>query len=115
MHYLVLIKRIFIDGPDVKNLLVINGSTVRENVTAVLECDVDSNPASSIKWTFNNDLISDYDNNERQRFYYIRETTCYHTGTYRCSAKNTISEQDYNASKEVNLHVVCEYICLIIK
>lgn len=96
------------DGPAIKSLKVLNGSTALENSSVLLECEVESNPAPDIEWTFKNELLRDISFTAGRSYYTIARATCFQTGIYSCTANNSIDEQAYNVRKEVELFVNCE-------
>jgi hypothetical protein len=93
-------------------LSVINGNEIGENDTVIVQCKVEGNPLSKMKWTFENKTLIEGNHGVRQSNYTIQSAKCVDTGIYMCTATNIINMNSYSDTRVVQISVKCKYIPL---
>ena len=86
-------------------------NTVSESESAVFQCNVDSNPASSITWTSTRSgRVLQKNHSVLQSSYIIDRAKCTEAGTYMCQATNTFNGEMGMANKTIDLYVLCKLV-----
>ena len=100
-----------LDKPSDLRLEIHKSSTVNESESANFQCNVDSNPASNIRWTSTRSgKVLQTDPNVIQSNYTINRANCKQTGTYMCQATNTFNGNMGMANKTIDFHVLCKLV-----
>ena len=105
------ISFLLLDKPSDLRLEINKSKTVNESESAIFQCNVDSNPASSIKWTSTRSgKALQTDHNVLQSNYTINRANCKQTGTYMCRATNTFNGVMGMANKTIDFYVLCKLV-----
>ena len=105
------ISFLFLDKPSDLRLKIHKNNTVNESGSAIFQCDVDSYPASNIKWTSTrSEQVLQTDHSVLQSNYAINKANCNQTGTYMCQATNTFNGVMGMANKTVDLYILCKLV-----
>ena len=100
-----------LDKPSDLRLEIHNSNRVNESESAIFKCNVDSNPASNIKWTLTRSgKVLQTDHNVLQSNYTIDRAKCTQTGTYMCQATNTFNGEMGMANTTIDLYVLCKLV-----
>ena len=91
---------------------IIDGNEIAENNTATIQCKVQSNPLSNVRWSFRNETLNEDNHVVLQNNYTIQRAKCVDTGFYMCTATNIINMESYSDKRVVQLSVKCKYIIL---
>jgi hypothetical protein len=105
------ISLLLLDKPSDLRLEMHKSNTVNESESAIFQCDVDSNPASNIKWTSTRSgkvLQTDY--TVLQSNYTINRAKCTQAGAYMCQTTNTFDGVMGMANKTIDLYVLCKLV-----
>ena len=109
------ISFLLLDKPSDLRLEIHKNSTVNESESAIVQCSVDSNPASNIKWTTSRSgKVLQTDHSVLQSSYIIDRAKCTQTGTYMCQATNTFNGMMGMANKTIDFIVLCKLVNLVI-
>ena len=102
---------LLLDKPSVLRLEIHKSNTVNESESANFQCNVDSNPASNIKWTSTRSgKVLHTDHSVLQSSYIIDSANCTQTGTYMCQATNAFNGVMGMANKTIDFYVLCKLV-----
>jgi hypothetical protein len=105
---------LLLDKPSDIRLEIHKSNTVNESESAIFQCNVDSNPASNIRWTSTRSgKVLQTDPNVLKSNYTINRANCYQTGTYMCQATNTFNGVMGMTNTTIDLYVLCKLVILI--
>ncbi|KAK3590375.1 hypothetical protein CHS0354_030029 [Potamilus streckersoni] len=90
-------------GAEIINVSILENSTLNENGTATLLCQIDSNPESNISWT-KQGTESTLSISVLQSQLILENVQCTDTGNYTCRASNGISDP---VEQWIQIYVTC--------
>ena len=100
-----------LDKPSDLRLEIHKSNTVNESESAIFQCNVDSNPASNIRWTLTRSgRVLQTDHSVIHSNYTINRANCKQTGTYMCQATNTFNGDMGMANKTIDFYVLCKLV-----
>ena len=100
-----------LDKPSDIRLEIHKNNRVNESESAIFHCNVDSNPASNIKWTSTRSgKVLQTNHSVLHSSYIIDRAKCTQTGAYMCQATNAFNGVMGMSNKTIELYVLCKLV-----